>query len=612
MILRGRNLDTGGDSGAGKTNVLLAIQFLFGECRLPSKALQCWYDSDPFYVQAYLEDDVDGVHLVKRNAKGLVIDKLKGKAADQKLDQICGVPAGLREALTYRDQLKPMRFLAMRDKEMKEFLFQVLGLGNVEDEIAQRTKNLHRLEMAATSAVNTLDIWSSSVSAQLKEPVEPEQELTIDAQADVSYAEIDVAKAQRDVNACEDELCHIPEPDDTQVEALRKAVKEADAVVTIITASERARVQAWEERKNDILRDIRRLEEGARRAARLRTENARLNVTAESLRANLCAMCGRPWEEAAAQLKELEQLVQRNEVQIALNEKDAADIPALEALLTAHVFDPDPRAEQIKAVREGLVVKLAKASQDLQNASQLARADATTRLANARQKLSEAQRRWDQAEHRLEALRNTNRQRLEAYAIALNEYEAAGKMRAFYQKAVDETRVEFERESDYLELLKGFRNRIFDEVLVSIGAEASNIIANLPNAQHITIEFKSERVTDKGTVQERITPVVLLHGIERTLEEAVSGGQLTSLSLAVDLAVVRVISQRLGCNLNWIILDEAFNGHDQVTKAGCLEMLSTYAHDKLVLIVDHSSEFKEMFSKIVTVEHHNKLSSVCL
>jgi DNA repair exonuclease SbcCD ATPase subunit len=163
-------------------------------------------------------------------------------------------------------------------------------------------------------------------------------------------------------------------------------------------------------------------------------------------------------------------------------------------------------------------------------------------------------------------------------------------------------------QSDYVDLLKGFRNKIFDEVLEAISADATAIVGTLPNSQHISVEFRSEKVTQEGTVQEKIVPVTYLHGEERSLEEAVSGGQLTSIGLAVDLAVSGVISQRLGCNLNWISLDESFEGHDTITKGSCLEMLQTYAANKLVIIVDHASETKEMFTQSIVVIHENKAS----
>ena len=159
-------------------------------------------------------------------------------------------------------------------------------------------------------------------------------------------------------------------------------------------------------------------------------------------------------------------------------------------------------------------------------------------------------------------------------------------------------------------MLKGFRNKIFDESLEEIGTESTRILGELPNAQHISIEFKSERSTAAGTIRNEIKPITYLHGEERPLASSVSGGQFTSVELAVDLAVSSVISRRLGCQLNWLILDESFAGHDQITKEACLTLLRQYASDKLVLIVDHSSEFMELFTQEIIVNLEDKKSSI--
>ncbi len=607
VIVRGNNRDTGGDSGAGKTNVLLAIAYLFGFCRHSAKALQCWYDDTPFYAEAVL-DTPEGEVTIRRGAKGLSIGKLRGKSAEEKLDAMCGVPTDLREALTYRDQIRPLRFLAMKDKEMKEFLFQVLGLGSLEQEIAQRTKLLGELERQASFDEQQIKIWEESVAGRLDEPeppvLEQPHDLRLQRQQHQSRAQL---LAQR-VSEVEDELASVPDADQSEVENLRKLVAEADRYITIMKATERGRLQAWEEELAVLRQELRQLEELVSRASRFREKVKQLRSTARKLEDDLCAMCSRPWEAAQAKLAEVEREISVLETQTEDDLRESERIPEVQARLAAHEFVPDKRLDQLRAAREGLLVQLAKASQAVQDATRLAAADVRQRLAEARQAHAEAQREASQAQAALDTLLERNRAKQKTFDEAVEVRQKALKRQLWYRDQVEKSQSDYRRESDYLDLLRGFRNKIFDEVLVSIGAEASKMIASLPNAQHITIEFESERQTDKGAVQERITPVVLLHGQQRPLDESVSGGQLTSLMLAVDLAVVRVISARLGCDLNWIILDEAFDGHDPVTKAGCVEMLQTYARDKLVVIVDHASEFKESFSKMVVVDHNQKAS----
>jgi DNA repair exonuclease SbcCD ATPase subunit len=115
-------------------------------------------------------------------------------------------------------------------------------------------------------------------------------------------------------------------------------------------------------------------------------------------------------------------------------------------------------------------------------------------------------------------------------------------------------------------------------------------------------------VTQKGSVKKAIVPVVCIDGHEATLEAGLSGGMLSTVELAVDLAVGAVLSRREGLCPGWLILDESFEGLDAVSKRSCMEILMNYANNRLVLVTDHATEFKSNFSKNITVEFENGVS----
>jgi len=222
--------------------------------------------------------------------------------------------------------------------------------------------------------------------------------------------------------------------------------------------------------------------------------------------------------------------------------------------------------------------------------------------------MTEARLAVGRAEAVLASVLKQNEDRLALHAQQVEKRAVAEAAAATARAVARDSDERFRCEVDCLDLLRGFRDKIFDEVLEATGAEATEILAGLPNAQHITLEFRSEREKSDGDAEQKIRAVAFVHGVERELEEAVSGGQFTSVSLAVDLALSRVVGRRLGCSLNWLGLDEVFHGHDAVTKQACLEMLQRYASDRLVVIVDHSSEVKEMFTQDITVVLENGVS----
>ncbi len=679
VILRGENHDTRGDSGAGKTNILLALAYVFGFCRHSAKALQCWYDEQPMWVEVEL-DTPEGLVIVRRGIKGITIGKLKGKAAEERLDKLCGIPSDLREILTYRDQVKPKKFLDMRDGALKKFLTQVLQLHGLDKEIDVAVKLLGELDKKRETAATLAFNCEQDHERREGELVEfyPEDTKELEAELGRLHVAIDVMRTdlsngdtnllgQQKLEAREAELladdaetrarrlelqAHDmrnlppPEQDFSKVEELESKVRQANGFSTQLEAADKLAWRAYEDETAALRARARKLHNELARVPGLVDDATRLMAEIEKLERDLCDRCGRQWDNAKVALDEhRRQLDEKNALLEAAraHKRQAAE---LDAQIAARVFTHDPRLAKLDTVRQQLKDQIAAEKhrlhldevgvfnerdarvKELLSQAALARSEARrvkqeylgdpARLSKAlrasqealRASLAKTETSLAEVQGKLNLVRQANAAGLARHDEQVKALAAAN--HRFIAAANDQTEADvvWRAQSDYVDLLKGFRNKIFDEVLEAISADATAIIGTLPNSQHITVEFRSEKETQEGAVQEKITPVTYLHGEQRELHEAVSGGQLTSIGLAVDLAVAGVISQRLGCHLNWIVLDESFEGHDPITKQACLEMLQTYARDKLVIIVDHMSEFKEMFSKEIRVVFENKLSHI--
>ncbi len=84
-----------------------------------------------------------------------------------------------------------------------------------------------------------------------------------------------------------------------------------------------------------------------------------------------------------------------------------------------------------------------------------------------------------------------------------------------------------------------------------------------------------------------------------------------AVKLAVDLGFGEVVAKRRGAYPGWLVLDESFNGLDRASKESSMEMLQVYAGDRLVLVVDHATEFQGLFSRIIEVEQVDGRSRIC-
>jgi DNA repair exonuclease SbcCD ATPase subunit len=173
-------------------------------------------------------------------------------------------------------------------------------------------------------------------------------------------------------------------------------------------------------------------------------------------------------------------------------------------------------------------------------------------------------------------------------------------------------RTAYSSEADFAAMMgyQGFLGTIFGEALQDIETRVNERLSRLANVSHVTLHFKSEVTTGAGKVNRTITPVASVNGHETHLDAGLSGGMYTSVEGVIDLAVMAVAQERTGTLPGFLFLDESFEGQGNVTKEAALEILREYGNEKLVVVVDHSSEIKEVFTQFIDVEQNPDGTSV--
>jgi DNA repair exonuclease SbcCD ATPase subunit len=378
----------------------------------------------------------------------------------------------------------------------------------------------------------------------------------------------------------------------------------------------------------------------------LHKELRRLQEEAHALEGQKCSKCLRQWAEAFENLTETRHQIALTKTRIEAIEANRSKVADMEKALAELRFEPDPKIAKMRELREQTERNHAVELHKLNDAKRTYAANIGMQLsanqtrirtleleaverANAilqnperpslrhqksldeqSAKLQEAERNLNQALSDIQVARATNRERLARHDADLKLIQRARNERLQLAQKQHENLKLYAAERDYLEMLRGFLGQIFDEILREISDEANKIIGAIPNTASVSLKFTVERETAEGKLRNEITPIVSYAGKEAPLESGASGGMLTSIEVAVDLAVSRVIARRTGFDLGWLVLDESFTGHTVHEKESCLEVLREYAREKLILIVDHASEFKEMFSRIVEVQQSNGRSSI--
>ena len=121
--------------------------------------------------------------------------------------------------------------------------------------------------------------------------------------------------------------------------------------------------------------------------------------------------------------------------------------------------------------------------------------------------------------------------------------------------------------------------------------------------------LNSYKQTSKGDVVAKFSESLIMDGIDVSIG-SLSGGELRALSLCVDFTVVEILQKNFGISINPIILDEPFDGLDASGKEVVIELLEKLSRDRSIIVIDHGSEAKVMFSKTIMVEKRGGISSL--
>ncbi len=149
---------------------------------------------------------------------------------------------------------------------------------------------------------------------------------------------------------------------------------------------------------------------------------------------------------------------------------------------------------------------------------------------------------------------------------------------------------------------------VLDSIIDSFNEYVSDCVALVwPNASYKLIAYKE----NKETITAKFSDQLYMDGHEVSIG-SLSGGEAKALSLCADFAILDIMKKQFGIDLNPIFLDEPFDGLDAVGKEIVIDLLEKLSIDRQIIVIDHSSEAKTMFSKTILVEKRQGISSITI
>lgn len=626
----GENRNTGGSSGSGKSTALIAIDYLLGFSDIPSTVLQTWITKDDMLVEGNFTIGGVKTHMSRSKKKGFTIkygeEEFSGKLAEEKLWEIIDIPKDIFKQMIHKKQDQRGFFLNKTAKQMYEFLVEMLGLElyekkqqKISEHIKVLVKNLedYNLQIAnAESRIKELD----GLLLEKTMPVEPD----VSSMNGLKIQQDELSKKLSAVSAQKHEALklvkkpQIPEKTNFDTSKWQQAEVEYGSL--------RSTFQNLEIEIQNLNKKIHGIELSKSELKTLATQAVENNKKIQELSSNVCYTCKQHYSGKDAEIEKtrLNDSVGELKKKINFINEDLKTLPALYKEIESkklQLRDIGVKKDEVsKTITEERMKKEQhdKAYQDMVEKLNM----------SAKNKELEISNKWDSAINKMQQeLKSVEfeisklESEISSYETAKQTYERESrslqeKIDSYKKEHVD-LHIKVEREDkelkvaeEALRLIKNYTIQIFQDTLNIIGDTASDMISNIPNIQNSSIYFEGCKETKSGAIKDEVTPIINLNGHNKIPVKAFSGGEKTAIELAVDLAVIDVVESRAGKGANFFILDEPFNGLDSVCKESCLEVLKQYDTNKKIIMVDHSSELKEMVSDVITVVKEGEVSFI--
>lgn len=663
------NHDTGGASGAGKSMFFKAIEY--GLCVLssPAKQFENRQTGSKPHVSLELEKEGD-IYIVERKLKAsneLKITKNGevlvhgGKEAETFLfDQVLKIPKDFFARILHKRQGERSFFVNLTPKQSFELLTDILGLDRYEELMAKLKARDSELSILIEKDAEDLEEqkkekeqYESNISryasiveshkkdiATLKQSLEKTKQQIVELTAkrdDLANKIKEQTKSSvpddldRTIKVLGNVLTSLEqemlEKDHEKEIALGQMSEISKKINTLSLTISKEISEAEHQKKSEILL-------GQSKIERTKKDIASLRESLSHLTESKCPVCLRQWSgddfdkkvsditaEIDSKEKEIEAISDAIKQKVAAADLKIEDIKKKESVLQElkqQESDIKKHIDGIGALVSNLKKSIAEKQAEFQASKQKALDIAKEKIAGLTSEMSALNNDIKQ----LEAVRSSQEAELSkksqdlSSASAILEqdktrYERVSLSLLENQSRLDAYAAERAVANRLFQYIKAYTSILFQDFLDSVFDEANHILNSVPNASHITLGYDISKELKNGKTKDGELVIRYNSGEYTDVSfDSFSGGEQTSIGLAIDLAFVKALSSAISSSSIpsiWI-LDEPFDGLDPISKMAFLDIIRSAGREALV--VDHDKTVKDMAESVLLVEKKDGTSSI--
>jgi DNA repair exonuclease SbcCD ATPase subunit len=640
----GQNNNSGGSSGAAKSTIFNAMDYLLGLNDIPNSVLQSRLTKEPILVEGEFTFDGRPLKIIRgRNKFFIELDGIvttgSAKLTEEKLDQILAMPRNLFRAMLHKRQKEGGFFLQMTPAKIHEFLMDCSNLSEMRIRLAKLDSRVSAIndrksavEITIGRLLSYLEATRAAVDTLGPAPARNVDEGSLELlrrKADGSTTAfvrlIEKHKQEEAELEARRPMWQASSYDRSRIDEYKNQMAMVVGEQNILSAEEEKRRNKAESDLKELHAEQYRLMRSADASDQFKQEAMAAALQIRSIQACVCPTCSQSWSNDHSKAKELELMGQLKAYKDKIAEGDHAKAEL--QIVKQKIEDTTPytkaletdRMKFLQSRRVDLMSEIAneERKQDEFNKSTFGVNNAALKEFSDRQTLSRERNRVDEDRARGQA--NLDKLAFDAATNSLKTYEQA---KAKYDETLSSLKHQELRNEGYLrdaegelastnyqlkmaeeskKVIKSYISCSFDDSLIQIGEMATTIIRKIPNMANATIQLEGTRETQEGKIKEEVNAVISVDGELGVPIKSLSGGERSAVDLAIDLAVIDLIEQKTGKGINVFILDEPFTGLDTVSIEMTLEMLKNSNLTKKLILVDHNPVIREMVENRITV-----------
>ncbi len=646
----GQNNNTRGSSGAGKSTIFQALEYLLGINKTPSTVLKSRYTDDAMYVQGKFLHD--GKPLTITRHKKLHIDyhdgaPVTGSSAlsEEKLESIISIPRDLFRPMMHKRQKEGGFFLSMTPSQMNNFLMNCLGLGHFKAKLEILDKKIKEHTEELTLSQNSLYSGKSALKAtedaiislglppirEMHQPVV----LELKSKAEKSAAELSVWLTAQKIDletleAKRPQIVSIPF-DRTTLDYLESKYSDLEKSINQLKNQERDRVAQANLEASQIRNQITKCQNTVALGAISLKDAEQVAEQIKQMKVGKCYVCNQDWQNLEKQASLIKSIGPLRE-KISAGKLAESELPGLNTRLNEAVGNIVPKDNtELTALADLLNNAELSRNKEREKEKQHQVIEMTrnreeqTKFASIQSSLRE---KHDCESQQLRGQADVDRRafdasvaKLQAYEEARSRYETSmsslsqrstsyGKAMADAEGAIRLAEGKLALAEELKRGIKSYLSCSFDDALETIGENSTALIRHIPNMANATIQLHGTKETQDGKIKEEVNAVIHMDGEENIDIRSLCGGERTATDLAIDLSVIDLIETRANKGIDIFILDEPFDGLDTVCIEMALEVLKNSNVSKRLIIVDHNPEVKQMVESRLTVVRDGATSKI--